>query len=109
MKSRSSSNSLQSNGVHGGSGASGSAGGSNTSSNGQSNGGLVAKGPDEEKIKEILNRTGYKLDVTTGQRKYGGPPPNWEGEEPVSGCEVSIFSLEEIDKIDIIRRYNKIL
>ena len=57
------------------------------------NGGLVAKGPDEEKIKEILNRTGYKLDVTTGQRKYGGPPPNWEGDEPVSGCEVSILKV----------------
>lgn len=53
------------------------------------NGGLVpTKGPDEEKIKEILNRTGYKLDVTTGQRKYGGPPPDWEGEPPASGCEV---------------------
>ena len=50
---------------------------------------LIAKGPDEDKIKEILNRTGYKLDVTTGQRKYGGPPPNWEGDPPASGCEVS--------------------
>ena len=56
----------------------------------QNGGGLVAKGPDEDKIKEILNRTGYKLDVTTGQRKYGGPPPNWEGDPPASGCEVSI-------------------
>ena len=55
----------------------------------QNGGGLVAKGPDEDKIKEILNRTGYKLDVTTGQRKYGGPPPNWEGDPPASGCEVS--------------------
>jgi heterogeneous nuclear ribonucleoprotein R len=64
-----------------------------TSSNGGSgespNGNLVAKGPDEDKIKEILNRTGYKLDVTTGQRKYGGPPPEWEGDPPASGCEVS--------------------
>jgi len=58
------------------------------SASGPNTNGLVAKGPDEEKIKEILNRTGYKLDVTTGQRKYGGPPPNWEGDEPVSGCEV---------------------
>ena len=32
---------------------------------------------------------GYKLDVTTGQRKYGGPPPDWEGDPPASGCEVS--------------------
>ena len=56
---------------------------------GSTNGGLVAKGPDEEKIKVILERTGYKLDVTTGQRKYGGPPPDWEGDPPASGCEVS--------------------
>ncbi|UYV61118.1 HNRNPR [Cordylochernes scorpioides] len=49
------------------------------------------KGPDEEKIEvficvwmyhllvlqAILKRTGYTLDVTSGQRKYGGPPPNW--------------------------------
>uniref|UniRef100_A0AAX7U128 RRM domain-containing protein n=1 Tax=Astatotilapia calliptera TaxID=8154 RepID=A0AAX7U128_ASTCA len=33
------------------------------------------KGPDEAKIKALLERTGYTLDVTTGQRKYGGPPP----------------------------------
>ena len=46
------------------------------------------KGPDEEKIKAILDRTGYSLDVTTGQRKYGGPPPDWEGAAPGNGCEV---------------------
>ncbi|XP_068625921.1 heterogeneous nuclear ribonucleoprotein Q-like isoform X2 [Battus philenor] len=46
------------------------------------------KGPDEEKIKQILARTGYSLDVTTGQRKYGGPPPGWEGGTPGAGCEV---------------------
>ena len=46
-------------------------------------------GPDEEKIKAILERTGYSLDVTTGQRKYGGPPPGWEGASPGNGCEVS--------------------
>lgn len=23
-----------------------------------------------------------------GQRKYGGPPPNWEGHPPGNGCEV---------------------
>lgn len=27
---------------------------------------VLAKGPDEEKIKLILERTGYTLDVTTG-------------------------------------------
>lgn len=48
----------------------------------------VGKGPDEEKIKAILERTGYTLDVTTGQRKYGGPPPNWTDPPPPNGCEV---------------------
>jgi len=42
------------------------------------------QGPNEEKVKELLDRTGYTLDITTGQRKYGGPPPNWEGSPP--GC-----------------------
>ena len=26
--------------------------------------------------------------MTTGQRKYGGPPPAWEGPSPGNGCEV---------------------
>ncbi|MCL4119323.1 UNVERIFIED_CONTAM: hypothetical protein GTU68_003367 [Idotea baltica] len=46
------------------------------------------KGPNEENLKAILARSGYALDVTTGQRKYGGPPPNWEGPAPGPGCEV---------------------
>ncbi|TRY77284.1 hypothetical protein TCAL_10197 [Tigriopus californicus] len=46
------------------------------------------RGPDEDKINAILERTGYALDVTTGQRKYGGPPPGWEGNPPGQGCEV---------------------
>uniref|UniRef100_A0A8C9TLE8 Uncharacterized protein n=1 Tax=Scleropages formosus TaxID=113540 RepID=A0A8C9TLE8_SCLFO len=33
-----------------------------------------AKGPHESKIMALLERTRYTLDVTTGQRKYGGPP-----------------------------------
>lgn len=37
---------------------------------------------------EILDRTGYSLDVTTGQRKYGGPPPNWDLPQPGAGHEV---------------------
>eukprot|EP00096_Caligus_rogercresseyi_P005861 TRINITY_DN2190_c0_g1_i2.p1 TRINITY_DN2190_c0_g1~~TRINITY_DN2190_c0_g1_i2.p1 ORF type:complete len:686 (-),score=223.14 TRINITY_DN2190_c0_g1_i2:1217-3274(-) len=51
-------------------------------------GGSTGKGPDEKKIKAILERTGYTLDVTTGQRKFGGPPPNWDGPVPGNGCEV---------------------
>lgn len=48
--------------------------------------------PDETKIKELLSRTGYNLDVTTGQRKYGGPPPPsvCHADTPPSEAEVFI-------------------
>jgi len=38
----------------------------------------------------LLERTGYTLDVTTGQRKYGGPPPEdvFKGIQPGIGTEV---------------------
>ncbi|XP_054576840.1 heterogeneous nuclear ribonucleoprotein R isoform X3 [Eptesicus fuscus] len=50
------------------------------------------KGPDEAKIKALLERTGYTLDVTTGQRKYGGPPPDsvYSGMQPGIGTEVFV-------------------
>lgn len=50
------------------------------------------KGPDEAKIKELLDRTNYTLDVTTGQRKYGGPPPEsvYAGVQPTVGTEIFV-------------------
>ncbi|KAM8847404.1 heterogeneous nuclear ribonucleoprotein Q-like isoform 1-T1 [Synchiropus picturatus] len=50
------------------------------------------KGPDEAKIRELLDRTRYTLDVTTGQRKYGGPPPDtvYSGVQPTLGTEIFI-------------------
>ncbi|VDM12032.1 unnamed protein product, partial [Wuchereria bancrofti] len=47
----------------------------------------LVNGPSVEKIKEILDRTGYNLEVTIGQRKYGGPPPDWDG--PAAGPQGS--------------------
>lgn len=43
----------------------------------------------------LLERTGYTLDVTTGQRKYGGPPPDtvYSGVQPGIGTEVSMHRL----------------
>lgn len=42
----------------------------------------------------LLERTGYTLDVTTGQRKYGGPPPEsaHSGAQPTIGTEVQNLS-----------------
>ncbi|XP_061785082.1 heterogeneous nuclear ribonucleoprotein Q-like isoform X3 [Nerophis lumbriciformis] len=52
----------------------------------------ATKGPDEVKIKHLLDRTDYTLDVTTGQRKYGGPPPEsvYTGAQPTVGTEIFI-------------------
>jgi len=41
-------------------------------------------------LQEILQRTGYSHEVTPGQRKYGGPPPNWDGPAPGPGHEVKL-------------------
>lgn len=51
-------------------------------------------GPDEAKIKELLERTGYSLNVTRSQRQYGGPPPGWEGDSaPAQGTEVFVKNI----------------
>lgn len=36
----------------------------------------------------IHNQLSYKFKFISGQRKYGGPPPNWELAPPGNGCEV---------------------
>jgi heterogeneous nuclear ribonucleoprotein R len=69
-------------------------------------------GPDELKLKEIIDRTGYKTEVTVGQRKYGGPPPDWQGSTPGNGCEVFIGKLpkdcfEDI-LVPIFEQYGKL-
>ena len=46
-------------------------------------------GPSKEQLEKIL-QNGYTLDITTGQRKYGGPPPDWEGAAPGNGHEVGL-------------------
>ncbi|XP_069031659.1 probable RNA-binding protein 46 [Embiotoca jacksoni] len=37
-----------------------------------------------------MNKTGYHVVQDNGQRKYGGPPPGWEGPAPPRGCEVFV-------------------
>lgn len=48
--------------------------------------------PNMQKIKEILDRTGYSLEVSVGVRKYGGPPPDFSGDAP-QGCEIYVGKL----------------
>jgi len=65
-------------------------------------------GPDEAKLKEILDRTGYQLDYTTGQRKYGGPPPDWDGPQPGAGHEVFCGKIpKEVFEDELIPLFEK--
>lgn len=72
----------------------------------------LINGPSKEKIKEILDRTGYSMEVTTGQRKYGGPPPDWEGPPtgpPGSGHEIYIGKIpKEIYEDTLIPLFEEI-
>ncbi|KAK6169684.1 hypothetical protein SNE40_020680 [Patella caerulea] len=68
----------------------------------------LAKGPDEAKLKEILDRTGYSLDITTGQRKYGGPPPDCDGVQPGPGHEVFVGKIpKDIFEDELVPLFEK--
>ncbi|KAL4657644.1 hypothetical protein GN956_G5038 [Arapaima gigas] len=41
-------------------------------------------------LKSWVQKTSTKLVQINGQRKYGGPPPGWDGPAPELGCEVYI-------------------
>jgi len=70
--------------------------------------GAGVKGPEEDRIKAILDRTGYTLDVTTGQRKYGGPPPDWTGSPPGNGCEVFVGKIpKDMYEDELIPQFEK--
>ncbi|XP_047658784.1 probable RNA-binding protein 46 isoform X1 [Tachysurus fulvidraco] len=46
--------------------------------------------PSESALLELMERTGYSMVQENGQRKFGGPPPGWEGPPPPRGCEVFV-------------------
>ncbi|XP_041444468.1 RNA-binding protein 47 isoform X3 [Xenopus laevis] len=50
----------------------------------------VAGAPNEAALLALMERTGYTMVQENGQRKYGGPPPGWEGSTPPRGCEVFV-------------------
>jgi Q family heterogeneous nuclear ribonucleoprotein R len=65
-------------------------------------------GPDEAKLKEILERTKYSHEVSTGQRKYGGPPPGWTDSQPGSGHEIYCGKLpKELFEDSLIPMFEK--
>ncbi|XP_077135995.1 RNA-binding protein 47 isoform X5 [Ranitomeya variabilis] len=50
----------------------------------------VVGAPNEAALFALMERTGYAMVQENGQRKYGGPPPGWEGLHPPRGCEVFV-------------------
>ncbi|KAG9281250.1 dead end protein 1-like [Astyanax mexicanus] len=44
-------------------------------------------------LEEWLKTTSITLTQINGQRKYGGPPPDWRGPHPGPGCEVFISQI----------------
>ncbi|XP_077592716.1 putative RNA-binding protein 46 [Stigmatopora nigra] len=38
----------------------------------------------------LMDKTGHQVLQVNGQRKYGGPPPEWEGPAPGIECEVFV-------------------
>ncbi|KAG7315535.1 hypothetical protein KOW79_020401 [Hemibagrus wyckioides] len=44
----------------------------------------------EAALLELMKNTGYDMIQENGQRRYGGPPPGWEGPPPPRGCEVFV-------------------
>lgn len=45
---------------------------------------------NEGALVSLMNQTGYTLVQENGQRKFGGPPPGWDGPPPARGCEIFI-------------------
>ncbi|XP_067655188.1 APOBEC1 complementation factor-like isoform X4 [Haliotis asinina] len=50
----------------------------------------VAGAPNEEALLALMEKSGYTMLQENGQRKYGGPPPEWDGPSPPRGCEIFI-------------------
>jgi len=44
-------------------------------------------------LRELCKQTGYTIKQENGQRKYGGPPPNWNDVIPGKGCEIFVGKL----------------
>ncbi|KAE8612371.1 hypothetical protein XENTR_v10012834 [Xenopus tropicalis] len=60
----------------------------------------------------LIDKTGYTMVQVNGQRKFGGPPPGWEGPPPPRGCEVFVGKIPrdmyEDELVPLFERAGKI-
>jgi Q family heterogeneous nuclear ribonucleoprotein R len=45
---------------------------------------------EEDKVVKLTKDTKYSITQMNGQRKYGGPPPDWTGGRPPKGTEIFV-------------------
>ena len=45
---------------------------------------------NDDKLIELMERTGYNIVQKNGQRIFGGPPPGWTGVPPCKGTEIFV-------------------
>ncbi|NXT41828.1 RBM46 protein, partial [Pelecanoides urinatrix] len=75
--------------------------------------GKIRSGPQNEAaLLALMENTGYSMVQENGQRKFGGPPPGWEGPPPPRGCEVFVGKIPrdmyEDELVPVFERAGKI-
>ncbi|XP_072920075.1 probable RNA-binding protein 46 [Hemitrygon akajei] len=67
---------------------------------------------NEAALLALMEQTGYTMIQENGQRKFGGPPPGWEGPPPPRGCEVFVGKIPrdmyEDELVPVFQRAGKI-
>ncbi|XP_056325307.1 APOBEC1 complementation factor isoform X1 [Danio aesculapii] len=66
----------------------------------------------EAALRSLIQRTGYHIHQENGQRRYGGPPPGWEGSPPERGSEIFVGKLPrdlfEDELVPLCEKFGKI-
>ncbi|XP_051967938.1 APOBEC1 complementation factor isoform X2 [Xyrauchen texanus] len=66
----------------------------------------------ETALDALIQRTGYQVHQENGQRRYGGPPPGWEGPSPERGSEIFVGKLPrdlfEDELVPLCEKFGKI-
>ncbi|XP_069581261.1 APOBEC1 complementation factor isoform X2 [Brachyistius frenatus] len=81
-------------------------------SNQKASGDGLAGTQKEAALRALMQRTGYQLRQENGQRRYGGPPPSWDGPPPERGSEIFVGKLPrdlfEDELVPLCEKFGKI-
>ncbi|KAE8283757.1 APOBEC1 complementation factor APOBEC1-stimulating protein [Larimichthys crocea] len=81
-------------------------------SNQKASGDGLAGTQKEAALRALMQRTGYQLQQENGQRRYGGPPPDWDGPPPERGSEIFVGKLPrdlfEDELVPLCEKFGKI-